>query len=160
MTGSTPTLGSVLTAEDRLDIEDALARFAAGIDENDPTTLGSVFTADATLDFSPGGSRHGHRLPCTRRPPRHPRRRRDERRPMDTLHSATNVRVLEGDENAVRVAAIVNAIHHPAGVRDRHCSMHNRYDMSFVRTTAGWRMSRLVIENRFWTGDPQVVLGR
>jgi hypothetical protein len=70
--------------------------------------------------------------------------------PVDTLHSATNV----------RVAATVHAIHHPAGVRDRHCSMHNRYGMTFVRTAAGWRMSRLVIENRFWTGDPQVMLGR
>jgi hypothetical protein len=79
--------------------------------------------------------------------------------PMDTLHSATNIRILDGDGNAVRVTAIVNAIHHPAGVRDRHCSMHNRYDMSFARTTAGWQMSRLVIENRFWTGDPQVMLG-
>jgi hypothetical protein len=37
--------------------------------------------------------------------------------------------------------------------------MHNRYDMSFARTTVGWQMSRLVIENRFWTGDPQVMLG-
>ena len=51
--------------------------------------------------------------------------------PMDTLHSATNIRILDGDGNAVRVTAIVNAIHHPAGVHDRHCSMHNRNDMSF-----------------------------
>jgi hypothetical protein len=38
MASSTPTLGNILTADDRLDIADALARFAAGIDENDPAT--------------------------------------------------------------------------------------------------------------------------
>jgi hypothetical protein len=29
----------------------------------------------------------------------------------------------------------------------------------FERTTTGWQMARLVIENRFWSGDPQVMLG-
>lgn len=157
---ATPTLGNVLTADDRLDIADALTRFAAGIDENDPATLGSAFTTDATLDFGPAARAMGIDFPVL-----------EGRQgildgvaisvgPMDTLHSATNVRVLDGDSGTVRVTAIVHAIHHPAGVRDRHCSMHNRYDMSVVRTAAGWQMSRLVIENRFWTGDPQVMLGR
>jgi hypothetical protein len=71
MASSTPTLGNVLTAEDRLDIEDALARFAAGIDENDPTTLGSVFTTDA-LDFGPAARAMGIGL---RHLPDHPHRR-------------------------------------------------------------------------------------
>ena len=43
----TSTSGAVLTVEDRLDIDAALAGFAAGIDENDPVTLGAVFTAGA-----------------------------------------------------------------------------------------------------------------
>ena len=42
MATPTPTSGAVLTAEDRLDIDAALANFAAGIDENDPVTLGAV----------------------------------------------------------------------------------------------------------------------
>jgi hypothetical protein len=37
--------------------------------------------------------------------------------------------------------------------------MHNRYGMTFVRADGTWRMSRLVIENRLWSGDPQVMLG-
>jgi hypothetical protein len=77
MASSTLTLGNVLTAEDRLDIEDALARFAAGIDENDPTTLGSVFTTDATLDFGPAARATGIGL---RHLPDHPHRRAGARR--------------------------------------------------------------------------------
>jgi hypothetical protein len=157
MTSSTST--TVLTAEDRLDIEAVLACFAAGIDENDPTILGPVFTTDATLDFGPAARAMGIDFPVL-----------EGRQgildgvamsvgPMDTLHSATNVRVLGGGGDGVRATAVVNAIHHPAGVRERHCTMHNRYDMTYVRTEAGWQMSRLVIENRFWDGDPQVMLG-
>ena len=71
---------------------------------------------------------------------------------MDTLHSATDVRVLDGDRNAVRHG---RRQRHPppAGDRDGHCSTHNRWAMSIERTASGWQMSRLVIENRFWTGD-------
>ncbi|GAA4937017.1 SnoaL-like protein [Actinomycetospora succinea] len=148
-----------LTADDRLAIEAALADFAAGIDENDPMILGPVFTADATLDFGPAARAMGIDFPVL-----------EGRQgildgvaasvgPMDTLHLATNVRVLHAEGDGLRVTASVNAIHHPRGVRDRHCTMHNRYDMTFVRSDAAWRMSRLVIENRFWSGDPQVMLG-
>jgi hypothetical protein len=156
---STPTSAGPLTAEDRLDIAAALAAFATGIDEDDPATLGPVFTADATLDFGPAARAMGIDFPVL-----------EGRQgildgvavsvgPMDTLHSVTNVRVLDGDAAGVRATAVVHAIHHPAGIRDRHCSMHNRYDMAFERTTSGWQVARLVIENRFWSGDPQVMLG-
>jgi len=159
MATPTPTSGAVLTVEDRLDIDAALAGFAAGIDENDPVTLGAVFTADATLDFGPAARAMGIDFPVL-----------DGRQgivdgvavsvgPMDTVHLATNLRVLHAEGDGVRVTALVNAIHHPAGVRDRHCTMHNRYDMTFVRSDGVWRMSRLVIENRLWSGDPQVMLG-
>ncbi|NMO88370.1 nuclear transport factor 2 family protein [Actinomycetospora sp. TBRC 11914] len=156
---ATPTPTAVLTAEDRLDLADTLAGFAAGIDERDPTTLGAVFTDDATLDFGPAARAMGIDFPVL-----------EGRQgildgvaasvgPMDTLHTASNVRVLHADGDGVRVTALVHAIHHPPGVRDRHCTMHNRYDMTFVQTDAGWQMSRLVIENRFWSGDAQVMLG-
>ena len=82
-----------------------------------------------------------------------------EVRANEFAHTVTNLRVLHAEGDGVRVTALVNAIHHPAGVRDRHCTMHNRYDMTFVRSDGAWRMSRLVIENRLWSGDPQVMLG-
>ncbi len=159
MSTRNPTADTVLTTEDRLDIAAAISGFAAGIDENDPAVLGSVFAPDATLDFGPAARAMGIDFPVL-----------TGRRgivegvamsvgPMDTLHTATNVRVLGSDDDGVRVTAIVQAIHHPPGVRDRHCTMHNRYDMTFVLRDAAWQMSRLVIENRFWSGDPQVMLG-
>jgi hypothetical protein len=154
-----PISSALLTVEDRLDIDVALANFAAGIDENDPVLLGSVFTTDATLDFGPAARAMGIDFPVL-----------EGRQgivdgvaasvgPMDTVHMATNVRVLDADGDGFRVAALVNAIHHPPGDRTRHCTMHNRYDMTFVRPDGAWRMSRLVIENRSWVGDPGVMLG-
>jgi hypothetical protein len=145
----TATTGTALTAEDRLDIAAAISGFAAGIDERDPALLGSVFTTDATLDFGPAARAMGIDFPVL-----------VGRQgildgvavsvgPMDTLHSATNVRVLGPDGDGLGVTAVVHAVHHPAGDPDRHCSMHNRYDMTFVRSGACWQMSRLVIENRF-----------
>ena len=159
MASPSPSADIVLTADDRLDIMAAISGFAAGIDENDPALLGSVFAGDATLDFGPAARAMGIDFPVL-----------VGRQgildgvamsvgPMDTLHSATNVRVLGPDGDGVRVTAVVHAVHHPPGVRDRHCTMHNRYDMTFVRGDAAWQMTRLVIENRFWSGDPGVMLG-
>ena len=159
MASPTRTSSATLTTADRLDIQAALAGFAAGIDENDAATLGSVFTADATLDFGPAARAMGIDFPILAGRQGILDGVAMSVGPMDTLHSATNIRVLDGDGDGVRVTAIVNAIHHPAGDRERHCSMHNRYDMTFVHTPEGWQMSRLVIENRFWSGDPQVMLG-
>lgn len=159
MTSSTTTPGATLTADDRLDIAEAVAGFAAGIDENDQALLGSVFTADATLDFGPAARAMGIDFPVLQGRQGILDGVAASVGPMDTLHRATNVRTLGPDGDDVRVTALVQAIHHPAGARDRHCTMHNRYDMSFRRTAEGWQMARLVIENRFWSGDPQVMLG-
>jgi hypothetical protein len=156
---ATPLPTRALTADDRLDIAAALADFAAGIDEHDPAILGPVFTDDATLDFGPAARAMGIDFPVL-----------EGRQgildgvaasvgPMDTLHRVTNVRVLHAEADGFRVTALVQAIHHPPGVRDRHCTMHNRYDMTFVRSEGAWRTARLVIDNRFWSGDPQVMLG-
>ncbi|ODU04440.1 MAG: hypothetical protein ABS81_10355 [Pseudonocardia sp. SCN 72-86] len=56
---------TTLTADDRLDIEAALAGFAAGIDEHDPAILGAVFTVDATLDFGPAARAMGIDFPAS-----------------------------------------------------------------------------------------------
>jgi len=55
-------------ARDRLEIADALYRFAAGIDFNDADLLTSAFAENVIADFTPKARKVGYRIPSSRGP--------------------------------------------------------------------------------------------
>ena len=51
------------TTVDTFAVIDTLHRFAAGIDQNDPTLLASAFTQNAVSDFRPAAAKAGFEYP-------------------------------------------------------------------------------------------------
>ena len=50
--------------------------------------------------------------------------------------------------------------HLPPDDHTRRCQMKNRYTTELVRDGARWRIRRLTIDNAWFVGDPQVVVGK
>ena len=54
----------------------------------------------------------------------------------------------------------MEATHLARDDRSQRLEMLNWYEAELVRTERPWRIRRLVISNAWFTGDPQVLLGR
>ncbi|WP_433333514.1 nuclear transport factor 2 family protein [Spirillospora sp. CA-294931] len=144
---------------DRAEILDALYRFALGQDLKDGALFASSFAADAELDFRPAASAWGAEPPVMTG--------RDaivgiilggfEGR-VETTHQVTNPRVVIGDDTA-RLTALVEAQHLLTADRGTHALLKNLYDVELVRDGERWVMSRVVIENVWYTGDPEKIFG-
>ncbi|MDX3193336.1 nuclear transport factor 2 family protein [Streptomyces sp. MN03-5084-2B] len=144
---------------DRLEIVDALYRFALGQDLKDRELFASSFAADAEVDFRPAAARWGARPPLLSG--------RDAivdtilalfAGRVDTTHQVTNPRVtVDGD--AARLTALVEAQHLLSRDHGTHALLKNRYDVALVRDGDRWVMRRVVIENAWYTGDPGAIFG-
>ncbi|MFI6503048.1 nuclear transport factor 2 family protein [Nonomuraea typhae] len=145
---------------DFLEITDALHRFALGQDLKDGELFASAFAEDAVLDFGPASAAWGGSAPemsgrdtivatildsFTGR--------------VETSHQVTNPRVrVEGDR--ARLTALVEAQHLLSADRGVHALLKNLYDVELVRQPDGrWLLSRVVISNLWFTGDPVAVFG-
>ncbi|KDN24210.1 nuclear transport factor 2 family protein [Amycolatopsis rifamycinica] len=144
---------------DRLEIVDALYRFALGQDLKDRELFASSFAADAEVDFRPAAARWGGRPPLMTG--------RDAivdtilalfAGRVDTTHQVTNPRVtVDGD--TARLTALVEAQHLLSPDHRTHALLKNRYDVALVRDGDRWLMRRVVIENAWYTGDPVAIFG-
>ncbi|MFD7993003.1 nuclear transport factor 2 family protein [Streptomyces mexicanus] len=144
---------------DRTEIVDALYRFGLGQDVKDAALFASAFAADAELDFRPAAAKWGGRPPLMTG--------RDtivstvlgmftDR--VDTTHQVTNVRVgIDGD--TARLTALVEAQHLLADDPATHALLKNLYDVDLVRDGDRWVISRLRIDNAWFTGDPAAIFG-
>ncbi|MEU0532062.1 nuclear transport factor 2 family protein [Amycolatopsis tolypomycina] len=144
---------------DRLEIVDALYRFALGQDLKDRELFASSFAADAEVDFRPAAARWGASPPVltgrdgivdtilgmfTGR--------------VDTTHQVTNPRVtVDGD--TAHLTALVEAQHLLSPHHRTHALLKNRYDVDLVRDGDRWVMRRVVIDNAWFTGDPVAIFG-
>lgn len=144
---------------DHLKVTDALYRFGAGVDHNDPDLLASVFSKDVVVDFDPCGRKMGLEFPLLTGDETVVSFLSANAGAQTTSHIITNGRVhVEGD--VAKLRALVDATHLPQGDHSRRCQMMNWYDVELVKGGRFWRIRRLVIENAWFTGDPQVLLGK
>ncbi|WP_240929995.1 nuclear transport factor 2 family protein [Streptomyces coryli] len=144
---------------DRTEIADALYRFGLGQDTKDRDLFASAFAADAELDFAPAASKWGAKPPLmvgrdaivttilalfTGR--------------VDTTHQVTNVRIaIDGD--TAHATALVEAQHLLTADHATHALLKNPYDVDLIRDGDRWVISRMSIDNTWYTGDPTAIFG-
>ncbi|WP_419999535.1 nuclear transport factor 2 family protein [Streptomyces boninensis] len=144
---------------DRAEIADALYRFGLGQDLKDRDLFASAFAADAELDFAPAAAKWGAKPPLmvgretivtsilalfTGR--------------VDTTHQVTNVRIaVDGD--VARLTALVEAQHLLTADHATHALLKNPYTVDLARDGERWVITRMTIENTWYTGDPTAIFG-
>lgn len=144
---------------DRHEIVDALHRFGLGQDLRDRALFCSAFAADAELDFRPAAAKCGIDSALMSGRENIVSTILGMLAQIDTTHVVTNCRVrIDGD--VARATAIVEAQHLPTADHTRHVLLKNMYDVGLVRDGRRWVMRRVRIDNVWYTGDPQILLGR
>jgi 3-phenylpropionate/cinnamic acid dioxygenase small subunit len=133
--------------QDKIEIQELLARYARGLDTKDWELWRSVFVPDAVLDYSSAGIPAG---------------KRDEigalfEQAFATIpwaqHIITNVEVdfdADGDRAKVR-AYFFNPMQLPG--MDEQSACGGTYEHDMVRTADGWK-SEKVVENNMWFQNP------
>jgi hypothetical protein len=159
---ATPSTPSALSAHvqellDRHEVVDALLRFAAGQDLDDPDLFLSAFAPHATLDFTHLARRFGAEVPVM------PDRRTiagilETLAPLDTTHTVTYPRISLGGDRA-HLAALVEAQHVTKPEPHRHLLLKNTYDVDLSRDGDRWVIDRMVIRTVWHDGDPSVLFG-
>src|SRR5256886_12633300 len=146
-------------AADRYEIEDALHRFAFGLDHGDADSLSSAFTEDCVLDFRPAGkqleldfSRITGRqaivetlIPLLG--------------PLDTSHTTSNLQIEISDDSAT-LYCYVSAQHFMPREGPRpateNARLMNRYDRQLVRNGQKRPFRHIVIHDARVQGSPEV----
>jgi hypothetical protein len=151
------TDAAIRELRDRVEIADALHRFALGQDLKDKELFASSFAPDAELDLRPAAAKWGAAPPLMTG--------RDaivttildlfaDR--VDTTHQVTNARIaVDGD--AAGLTALVEAQHLLTADHGTHALLKNLYDVDLVRDGRRWVMRRVRIDNAWYTGDPAAV---
>lgn len=149
----------ILEVRDRLEISDALYRFGAGIDFNRADFLESAFSVDAVADFAPAARKVGLDFPLLSGREMIIQVLTTTVGLLDTTHSVANPRIqITGD--TAKLYAIVEAQHLPPQDHTRHFLMKNQYEVSLVRSGEQWVISNMVIDNVWFTGEPNVLVGK
>jgi 3-phenylpropionate/cinnamic acid dioxygenase small subunit len=133
--------------QDKIEIQELLARYARGVDTRDWELWKTVFTEDAELDYTSAGIPLGTR---------------DEIGAIFSQaftgitwaqHFITNIEVdLDGDRAKVR-ALFYNPMQFPH--KDEQSACGGTYEHDMVRTPDGWK-SEKVVENNMWFVNPPV----
>ncbi|MTD54547.1 nuclear transport factor 2 family protein [Amycolatopsis pithecellobii] len=162
MTSASPVDHGKL-AYDRQEVADALYRWALGLDTGDAEMFASALTEDVVVDFTRAGAKLGLTYPAIHGREIAVHALISSIGPLDTTHSATNVRVaMDGDRATLQ--AHVLAQHFPPGEgsapdRTRHGLAMNRYSGELVRSGETWRFTRLSADNLWFEGDPKITSG-
>ena len=132
---------------------------SAGVDHGETSLLATAFHADATVDFGPCGRKMGLEFPLLVGREIIVDFLGATAKTQTTTHVITNGRAqVDGDTAVLR--ALVDATHLRKSEPSRRCRMVNWYEAKLAKKTHVWRMCGLVIDNAWFTGDPQVLLGK
>ena len=147
-------------AYDRTEIAETMYRYAFGLDHGDPDSLASTFTEDAVLDFSAGGAKLGLDFPVLNGREAIVQTLVAIIGPLDTTHTLSNI-LVEVSGDTATLHAYMLAQHFPPGRGSQRGSdyalLMNRYDVELVRDAAKWRMRRVMIDNAWANGDPDIL---
>lgn len=132
--------------QDKIEIQELLARYARGLDTKDWELWKAVFTPDAVLDYSSAGIPVGSRDDIAAM-----FEQAFVAIPM-AQHFITNVEVdLDGDRAKVR-AMFYNPMQLPGMTEQSSCGGTYHHDM--VRTADGWKSEKVVEENLWFLNPP------
>ena len=147
-------------AADRHEIADALHRFAFGLDHGNADSLASALTEDCILDFRPAGKKLSLDFP-----------KLDGRKaivdtlipllgPLDTSHTVSNLQIEISDDSATLYAYVMSQHFMPReGPRpgSENALLMNRYECELARDGQKWRFKRIVIDNAWAQGNPEIL---
>jgi uncharacterized protein (TIGR02246 family) len=132
--------------QDKIEIQELLARYARGLDTKDWELWKAVFTPDAVLDYSSAGIPVGSRDDIAAM-----FEQAFVAIPM-AQHFITNVEVdLDGDRAKVR-AMFYNPMQLPGKAEQSACG--GTYDHDMVRTPDGWKSEKVVEQNLWFLNPP------
>jgi hypothetical protein len=145
---------------DRYEIGDALHRFAFGLDHGDADSLSSALAEDCVLDFRPAGKKlaldfqmlNGRKAIVDALIPL--------LGPLDTSHTASNLQIEISEDSATLYAYVLAQHFMPReGPRpgSENALLMNRYDCELVRDGEKWRFKRMVIDNAWAQGNPEIL---
>jgi hypothetical protein len=147
-------------ANDRYEIADTLHRYAFGLDHSDADSLASALTEDCVLDFRRADKKlHLGFMLITGR-----QAILDSvlplLGPLDTSHAATNLQIeISGD--SARLSAYVMSQHFMPRQGSRpgaeNALLMNRYNCELARDGQKWRFERIIIDNAWSQGDPEIL---
>ena len=147
-------------ATDRYEIADALHRFAFGLDHGDTDSLASALTEDCLLDFRPAGRKLGLDFPKLTGRQAIVDALVPLLGPLDTSHTVSNLQI-EVNEDSATLYGYVMAQHFMPRQGPRPGSenalLMNRYDCELTRDGQKWRFTRMVIDNAWAQGNPEIL---
>ena len=149
---------TIASANDHVLVVDALYRFGAGVDSNDRNLLETAFSDDAVVDFKPCGRKMGLDFPVLTGAETIVEFLSASAKTQITSHTITNGRVHSTGDRA-KLQALVDATHILRRDGSQRFQMRNWYEAELVEVEDRWRIGRLSIDNVWFTGDPQVLLG-
>jgi hypothetical protein len=147
-------------AADRYEIADALHRFAFGLDHGDADSLSSALAEDCVLDFRPAGRKLGLDFPKLTGRQGIVDALLPLLGPLDTSHTVNNLQI-EVSEDSATLYGYVLAQHFMPREGSRpgaeNALLMNRYDCDLVRDGQRWRFKRMVIDNAWAQGNPEIL---
>jgi len=150
----------VQLACDRYEIADALHRFAFGLDHGDADSLASAFTEDCIFDFRPAGRKLKIDFPKLNGREAIVNALIPFLGPLDTSHTVSNLQVEVNDDSATLYAYVMSQHFMPReGCRpgSENALLMNRYDCELVRDGQKWRFKRVLIDNAWAQGNPEIL---
>ncbi len=145
---------------DRIEIADALYRYAFGLDHHTAEALASALTEDCVLDFSRAGLKLGIKFPVLNNRDQIMQTLLPMLGPLDTSHTASNLQI-EIKDDAATLHGYIMSQHFMPGQGSKRGSefalLMNHYDGELVRDGTKWRFRRIVIDNAWADGDPEII---
>jgi SnoaL-like domain len=147
-------------AADRYEIAEALHRFAFGLDHGDADSLGSTLTEDCVLDFRPAGKKLGLDFPKLTGRQAIVDALIPLLGPLDTSHAVSNLQIEISDDSATLYCYVMAQHFMPReGPKPgtENALLMNRYDCELTRDGQKWRFKRMVIDNAWAEGNPEIL---
>ncbi|KAJ9654790.1 hypothetical protein H2198_006229 [Neophaeococcomyces mojaviensis] len=153
-----PNVGGLTDREAAID---AIIRFVVSLDDGDPELCASSLTEDTIMDLTPFSKVGMHYQPVIGRATVVERLMTAVGKPLDTTHSATNVRCTVNGDKA-DLSCCVLAQHFrlgqgPSSEFQDYYLFGNQYKASIVRDENLWKVSKLVITPAWTVGNPDVM---
>jgi len=147
-------------AADRYEIADALHRFAFGLDHGDADSLASTLTEDCILDFRPAGKKLGLDFPKLTGRQAIVDALIPLLGPLDTSHTISNLQIEISDDSATLYGYVLAQHFMPRqGPKPgaENALLMNRYDCELTRDGEKWRFKRIMIDNAWAQGHPEIL---
>src|SRR5436309_15816442 len=145
---------------DRYEITDALHRYAFGLDHCDADSLASAFTEDCIFDFRFAGRKLELDFPKLTGRQAIVETLIPLLGPLDTSHTVSNLQIEISDDSATLYGYVLAQHFMPRkGPKPgaENALLMNRYDCELTRHRDKWRFKRIMIDNAWAQGNPEII---